>query len=170
MPISVEDGTGLSTANSYVSESDADTYFDNRANTDWTDSTDDKEAALIRGSAAIDAIYRSRFPGWRVNGRDQGLEWPRTNAFDYEGLAIDGVPVEIINATCEAALIELTDPGSMTPDLERGGQIRAMSAGSVSIEYAAAAAATTTRTLIDGILSSLLGAGTSMYSGRASRG
>ena len=33
----VEDGTGLSTANSYISEADADTYFDNyiRNHTDW---------------------------------------------------------------------------------------------------------------------------------------
>lgn len=170
MPLVLEDGTGLASANSYVSETDADTYFDDRATTDWTgDTTSDKEAALIRASAAIDATYRARFPGWRSNGRDQGLEWPRTNAYDYEGLPVDGVPVEIINATCEAALIELTDPGAMTPDLERGGQIRAMSAGSVSIEYAAAASATTTRTLIDGILSSLLGP-TTMYSARAVRG
>ncbi len=156
----VEDGTGLSTANSYVSENDADTYFEDRGNTDWTDSSDDKEAALIRATAAIDATYRARFSGYKTNMRDQALEWPRTAAYDAQGNLVEGVPIEIINATIEAAARELTEAGSMMPDLSRGGDIRRLQAGSVAIEYSAAASVVTTRTLIDGILSGLLGAAT----------
>jgi Putative DnaT-like ssDNA binding protein len=153
----VEDGTGLSTANSYVSEDDADTYFDAKGNTDWTDSSDDKEAALVRATQAIDATYRMRFPGYKTELRNQALEWPRTSAYDAQNNIVEGVPVEIIQATCEAALRELTDPNSMRPDLSRGGDVRRLQAGSVSIEYGAGSSTVTTYTLIDGILSGLLG-------------
>jgi hypothetical protein len=57
MGIVVEDGTGIADANSYASEDDADNYFEDRANDTWATSTADKEAALIRASASLDAIY-----------------------------------------------------------------------------------------------------------------
>ncbi len=137
MPIVVEDGTGLETANSYCSEDTADEYFDDRGNTAWGTSTGDKEAALIRASAAIDATYRTRYPGYKTNLRDQGLEWPRTSAYDAQNNLVEGVPIEIIQATCEAAARELAEAGSMMPDLSRGGDVRRLQAGSVSIEYGA---------------------------------
>src|SRR6185436_4655409 len=128
--ILVEDGTGLSDANSYVSEDDADTYFDDRGNTTWGTSTDDKEAALIHATAAIDALYRYRFTGYKTNMRDQALEWPRTASYDAQGNLVEGVPVEIVQATCEAAYRELQEAGSMAPDLSRGGDVRRLQAGS----------------------------------------
>jgi hypothetical protein len=168
----LEDGTAPDGANSYATETMADDYFDARGNTTWTDSTDDKEAALIRATAAIDAMYGSRFQGYRTNFRDQDLQWPRTGAYDNEGNIIAGneIPQELIDATCEAAYRELTTAGSMMPDVERGGDIRALKAGSVAIEYGPGASAYTTFTLIDGILAPLLGAGNSDYSYRAVRG
>lgn len=172
MTIVVEDGTGLPNANSYVSEADADAYATDRGHTDWVDSAEDKEAALIRATAAIDAIYGYKFSGWRVNGRDQALEWPRTGAYDREENVVvdDSVPVEVEHATVEAAIRELASPGSMMPDLERGGDIRRLKAGSVEVEYAATAAATTTRQIIDGILAPLFGTGVvASFVGRAVR-
>jgi hypothetical protein len=43
------------------------------------------------------------------------------------------------------------------PDLDRGGTIKSVKAGSVSVEYAANAQANTTFQLIDGILAPLIG-------------
>ena len=170
MPITVEDGTGVSGANSYISVDDATTYFLDRANSDWSTSTGDKAAALIRATTAIDSIYRSRFPGYRTNFRDQELEWPRTNAYDAEGILIDSteIPQEILDATCEAALRELSTAYSLQPDLARGGRIRSIRAGSVAIDYDASANPYTTYSVIDGILAKLLGA-VSPYNARASR-
>jgi hypothetical protein len=66
------------------------------------------------------------------------------------------VPQEIISATCEAAVREMASPGTLMPDLERGGSIQALQAGSVRIEYAANASSVTLFSLIDGIIANVL--------------
>jgi hypothetical protein len=151
----VEDGTGLLLADSYASEDDLDNYVDARG---LTLASGDAEAALVRASAAIDATYAGAFPGYRLRGRDQGLEWPRQNAWDVQGWLIrdDAVPIEVINATCEAAIRELIEPGSMMPDLKRGGAIQSVRAGSVAVTYASNASARTTYSIIDGIIANIL--------------
>src|SRR5262249_40434434 len=137
MTIVVEDGTGLSTANSYVSEDEADAYFDDRANDTWANSTADKEAALIRATQSLDVIYWTRFSGTKLNGRDQALQWPRTGATDVLGNVIDSdeIPVEIKQATFELAVREAVTPGSTDPDLERA--VQHVAAGSVQVTFAA---------------------------------
>lgn len=160
MTVIVEDGTGLADANSYVSEDEADTYADDRGITAWSDSAADKEAALVRATTTLDATYRNRFSGSRLNGRAQALEWPRLNSYDYLGNLLDDdeVPIEVRDATIELAFRELADPGSTMPDLDR--TIRSLKAGSVSIEYASNAAAKTSFSIISAIMSSLVGSGT----------
>ncbi len=173
MAFVVEDGTGLSAANAYISASAATAYFTDRGITDWTGTDSVKEAAIIRATAAIDAMYRGRFPGWKARSREQALEWPRTLAYDIEDnlIAGDEVPVEVEDATCEAALRELLSPGSVLPDLERGGSVKRLKAGSVEIEYGANASPQTTFQLINGILSGILttGSGGGLF-GVANRG
>ncbi len=168
MAFIVEDGTIVEDANSYVTEAEFDYYCDSLGK-DPDDG--DVEQALVRGTQAIDARYRARYPGTRAEGRDQSLEWPRTEATDINGFDIDEdeIPQEVKDAVCEAALRELTEPGSMLPDLERGGNIKRLKAGSVEVEYGAGATATTKYTAIDGILSSLIGSA-SQYTARAARG
>lgn len=177
--IVVETGAGLLTANSYVSVADADLYHATRLNTGWTGDADARQAALIRATAFIDGTYRSRFPGLTKRGRMQGLEWPRIDALLpgsrvgcgtwVEYLPDDAVPREIAAATCEAALREIADPGALAPDLERGGAIQRIQAGSVAIEYAGNAQAMTSFQAINLALASLL-VPYSPFSGRAVRG
>lgn len=149
---------------SYVEVSEADAYHSARGNAAWTGDEEAKEAALIRGSQAIDAMYGSKFPGQKSNGRSQQLAWPRElwdGSFvrDQEGFDImnDEIPQEIADATCEAALRELVSPNSLLPDLDRGGAVTKLVAGSVEIDYATNAPTKTTLSIIDGILSGLLG-------------
>jgi len=170
MTITVEDGTGLADANSYVSEDEADTYAEDRGITAWTDSQDDKEAALVRATTTLDAMYRTRFSGSKLNGRAQALEWPRINSFDYLGNLLDDdeVPIEVRDATIELAIRELADPGSTMPDLDRA--VRSLRAGSVSIEYASNAAAKTSFSIVNAIMSSLVGTGATSLVGEAVRG
>lgn len=172
MSLIVEDGTGKTDANAYVALADCVAYAAARGLTFPASPAGPAEAAIIRATTAIDATYRSRFSGEKLNGRAQALEWPRKYATDATGSSIDSdeVPFEIVEATCEAAVRELATPGGMMPDLERGGQIKALSAGSVSIEYGSNASAQTTFSLIDGILSGLIGGGNSGLFGQAVRG
>jgi hypothetical protein len=67
-------------------------------------------------------------------------------------------------------LREITTPGIMQPDLKRGGFIRSMRAGSVEIVYGGSSNRTIF-TIVDGIMSSLLGSVSSAsISGTAVRG
>lgn len=165
----------------YVERAEADAYHSARGNSAWAEGSEEsRDAALIRASEAIDALYGSKFPGQKSGGRNQTLAWPRENwdssfVTDNEGFDIpnDEIPQEICDATCEAALRELASPGSMMPDLERGGSIKRMAAGSVEIEYSDNAPSSTTFSIINGILSSLIGNAPSQGSiviARAARG
>jgi hypothetical protein len=169
MTMVVETGTGIANSNSYVSTTDFETYCDDHG---YTIPSGDEESALVRATLALDAAYRANYPGYRTLGRMQGLDWPRTAAYDYEGYVIDTltVPREIIWSTCEMGLREITTPGIMQPDLKRGGFIRSMRAGSVEIVYGGSSNRTIF-TIVDGIMSSLLGSVSSAsISGTAVRG
>src|SRR5262249_23781282 len=141
MPIVVEDGTGLPTTNAYASENYFDTDTGDRA---YVVVVVDTEAALIRGTTSLEAMYGTRWPGTRTHGRDQGLGWPRTGATDVDDnvIADDEIPIEVIEATIELALRELSSPGSPSPDLAQRGTVRHVRAGSVEVENAANAIAT----------------------------
>lgn len=75
--------------------------------------------ARQRGSVYIDGLYGRRFSGRPAGGSAQEREWPRTGAVDYYGQAIaaDSIPTRVINASYEAALLELASPGSLSVTL-----------------------------------------------------
>jgi len=172
MALIVENGTGLAGAESYASVADCALYATNRGFTFPATPVPAAEQALRRATEWIDATYRGRFSGVRVNDRDQALEWPRSYALDIDGYSIDGfsVPKEVFWATCEAAIRELATPGSMSPDLERGGGIKSLEAGSVGIEYFSNAEITTTFIAINNALSRILVTSSSSLVGRLVRG
>lgn len=140
------------------------TYHEERGNAAWaaaSDSPDDaREAARLKASDYIDG-FRARFPGSRTDGRSQDREWPRINAFDRSGeeIADDEVPVEILHATYEAALLVIQGV-SLTPVLERGGAVKRkrVTAGPVETEteFMDSAQATSRFVAIERILSGLL--------------
>lgn len=110
------------TANSYASLVEASAYHSARGNATWTGSDTLKEAALIRATQWIDGRYGDLWPGIRWKLRGQALDWPRVEASDRDGTVLDydTIPVEVLNATCEAALRELVTPGSLSPDVTPG--------------------------------------------------
>lgn len=130
----------------------ADAYHAARANAAWAGDDVAKQAALIRASVYIDGRYRkllafgmwqSLFPGVKTEGRGQAREWPRTGAEDYEGHAIpsDQVPVEVEQATYEAALRELVEPGSLSPDFVAASTVKRQKVGPIEEEFSVAAGA-----------------------------
>jgi hypothetical protein len=158
MPLTVEDGSVIAGADSYVETDEADAYHSARGNSAWAGSSTVKEAALRRATAYIDMAYRARFPGVKREGRAQPLQWPREDAIDVRGeeIADDEIPQEIKDAVCEAALREIVEAGSLMPDLDRGGQIKSIEAGSVGITYVDGAPVKTSFQIIDGILGDIL--------------
>jgi len=126
----------------------ANDYHAARGNAAWAaGEIADREAALQRATDYIDGRYRmqtaggcwvSMFRGKRADGRAQDLEWPRTGATDSEGNEIpdDQVPVEVERATYEAALLELTTPGSLSPVFVGSQQVTKEKVGPIEVQYA----------------------------------
>jgi SLT domain-containing protein len=161
----------------YGSVSAADAYHEARANSAWAGDNAAKQAALIRASAYIDGKYQAQnscgrweslFSGAKTGGRAQSLQWPRTGATDNEGHAIpaDEVPIEIEQATYQAALREIVLPGSLSPDYVASQTIKREKVGPLETEFAvsdSASGAGSVRpviTVVDELLAPLLGCNT----------
>jgi hypothetical protein len=133
MALEVEDGTGKSTSESYVSVADASTYHTARGNTAWAALTTDalREAALRKATDYMRQAYRSRWQGYKVN-EDQALDWPRYNV-EVEGYAVDSdiVPTEIKNACAELAL--KASSADLNPDLTQG--VLSEQVGNIQVTY-----------------------------------
>lgn len=120
MTLIVEDGTGLSTAESYISVADADTRHTNNGSTLWpgTLTTAEKEEALRRATIYMEGAYRLRWRGTRLL-RAQALSWPRYGAIvDGWDISSDVVPTEVANACADLALKAAA--GDLAADLTRG--------------------------------------------------
>lgn len=119
-------------------------------------------AARQRGSLVIDR-YEPKFSGRRTGGYAQERAWPRTGATTYYGEAIPSneTPVAIINASYEAAFLELTNPGSLSPVVTGTQTVKREKIGQLEVEYATTsstdigdlvALATPVVTVIEGML------------------
>ncbi|KWT70767.1 hypothetical protein APY04_0828 [Hyphomicrobium sulfonivorans] len=140
-------------------------YHEARANAAWTAAgvTDtQRTAALVRASVWLDGEYGAQFPGKKTGGRSQQRAWPRTGGTDAEGeeLPDDEVPFEVTHSTYEAALRELSAPGSLSPDFVAAERIKQEQVGDLSTTYmdgsGTAADVKPVVNIIDGLLSGLL--------------
>jgi hypothetical protein len=152
--IVVENGSGLSNAETYISVADATAYFSNLKVTTWTGADATKEAALRKATRFIDDRYR--FLGMK-GSQPQALQWPRFNAYQ-DGYLVPSniVPDRVKWATAEAALIALT--GELQPTLPATGGERAIRVDVISVEYFEGSSGLETYTKIDDLLRSLTGA------------
>ena len=105
----VEDGTGLSNADSFVSVAYADTYFTTRGVSAWASLTN-KEALLIKATDYIEAVYSESWKGVTLNDT-QSLSFPRIidDATIY--------PDRLKKAVCELAL--KANDGDLLVDVEQ---------------------------------------------------
>lgn len=157
--ITVEDGSIVSGANSYISIADADTYFASINDTTWTAATvltAHKQVALLRAMPYLEELS---WRGITVSGVDQPLQWPRSNVYDRDNYLIDDdyIPNKIQLAQCEAAVRVLSDRTILQPDQWRGGKVISTSiAGATSSVYKRTAPAGTVFTAIKGYLKGYL--------------
>ncbi len=107
MSLVVEDGTGLTNADSYASVVEADAYHAAQgAPAAWSGaSSDAKESGLRQATLYLDARYGQRFRGRRAH-ETQALKWPREDAVDDDGFTFvsTALPTRLKQATAELAL------------------------------------------------------------------
>lgn len=142
MPLIVEDGTGLSTAESFVSVAATTTYHANRGNAAWAALASDtvREQYLRRATDYMQQVYVELWAGYRVTTA-QALAWPRYDVpiKDAAGstyplgayYASNAVPVVVANACAELALKASTQ--SLAPDVAR--QVKREKVDSIEVEY-----------------------------------
>lgn len=108
----VEDGTGKTDANSYMTRAEVTTYVNLRQDVNlfpWTRANESNQvAALIIGTQYQD--LRWAFRGVITNNDDddavpQRLQWPRTGVFDDRGIEIeeDEIPERLTDSLAEYA-------------------------------------------------------------------
>lgn len=77
MPLVIEDGTGVATANSYATVAEFVAFYVDRGNTVLAEAdTDQIEAALVKGSDYLQQKFRLLWNGARAT-ETQRLDWPR---------------------------------------------------------------------------------------------
>lgn len=136
MAITVEDGTGLAGADSFISVADADTFHTDRGNTTWTGTDAVKEVALRRASFFLTHAFS--WKGEPLTQRTQALAWPRVGVIDGDGFSVDSdaVPQEIKDATCLAALQELVTQGSLNPITKPSDAVDVVKIGPLMFDFA----------------------------------
>lgn len=129
--MTVEDGTGVVGANAYVNLQYANDYCEARGIAPWASaSTPEKEAAIVRATEWLDG--RWVWKGLRKTVA-QGLEWPRTDAYDAAGNELTGVPSALKRATVEAAVRSLS--AELSPD-QTSGAVVEQTVGPITTKYA----------------------------------
>ncbi|MBT4080297.1 MAG: hypothetical protein HN929_01940 [Chloroflexi bacterium] len=147
--IVVEDGTGKTDSNSYISEADFSTYATDRGVT-----ISGTVAVLL--IQAMDYIEEQPFKGDKGSD-DQALQWPRSGVIiDGYSVDTDAIPVKLTEALCEAAI---AIDGGDNPLSGVGRDIKRTKAGSVEVEYMDGARSTTYLAALENKLSNLLNSG-----------
>ena len=126
MSLVVEDGSGKTDADSYLSVADADTYHTNHSgSTDWSGAdTAVKEKALRLATQYLDVRYNGLWKGYRSNV-GQALDWPRAYVDDSDGFYYDSdeMPPRIKDATAELAL-KVIEGDTLLADIKKPGAIK----------------------------------------------
>lgn len=124
----------VDTTVSYGTNTESDTYWTARGNTDWTGLTEaEQDINLIKAMDYLDRTFR-----WRGNKatQDQDLEWPRLQAYDDDDYLISGIPEKVKQAQFiiadlyRAGVIDLE--GIVTED---SASIRRQKVDVIEVEY-----------------------------------
>jgi hypothetical protein len=114
----IEDGTGMPDATSYVGLDEADGYHRERGNGRWSEAGEaEKAAALVRACDWLERAYGRLWEGQK-RVATQRLSFPRE---EMDGVLEGEIPWWLKEAQCEAALLELSEPGVLAFDASEGG-------------------------------------------------
>ena len=133
MALVVEDGSVVTGANTYASIDTVDAYHAALGQATWTGDDADKETAILRAMRYVENLQWNGTKTAQANP----LSWPRDDTYDRDGVeyASNMVPDAVVNALCEAALIELTDQGALRPTQATTGQVKRQKVDVIETEY-----------------------------------
>jgi hypothetical protein len=135
MAFTVEDGTIVADATSYVTLAYADGYFaiDINASANWSALVDaDKEKYLMAATRILD--QKVRWKGVKVD-ETSALRWPRSGVYDRDNILIDDteIPDQLKEVVCEMAKYLLSGED---PTVGIGAEaIKRIKADVVEVEY-----------------------------------
>jgi hypothetical protein len=166
MALVVEDGTGKTNADSYLSITDADTYNTNHsASALWIAASEAaKEKALRLATQYLDVRYGNSWKSFRTN-ENQSLNWPRAYVQDNDGYYFDSneIPKKLKDAAAELAL-RVINGDTLFADISKPGVISSTSVSvgpiSKSVTYSGGYNQVKKYPLIDGLVKSLISSGT----------
>lgn len=155
MALIVEDGTGLATAESYISVADADTYIASYkgADTTWDAATDGaKEIAARQATKYLDGVYK-----WQgeIYAAAQALDWPRNYIYNDRGLMETGIPTALEQATAEMMFLIITGV-TITVDVDRESQVKREKIDVIETEYEAGASQQPSFPIVNRLLSNFV--------------
>lgn len=123
---------GDASANSYCSDTYADSYFENFLNVDiWNEqSTERKRKALVMATKQLDLL---KFAGV-VSTETQALQWPRLPMADRNGNIYTSteIPDLLQQATCELALELIKNESRYFRDDLQGVDVNSYTAGDIT--------------------------------------
>ena len=154
MALIVEDGSYVSTANTYVDVDYVDTYFEDRDNSTWDAATDEsRERAILYAGQYLNSLT---WKGYKTR-RYQRMSWPRQGARDEDGFLVESTVIieRIKQAQCEAALRELTS-GTLQPDLTSSNFVKKKKVDILETEFFQNAPARTLFPAVKGLLKGLI--------------
>ena len=147
MTITVEDGTGVADANSYITTAEGDEYA-LRYGVTVTGSDPEKEVLIAKAMAYLET-FRYRFTGVENDPGDQALSWPRTNAYLNGSIPIadDDIPSNLIAAQSELYLqafngVDFMPISGLPGDASDARYVKREKIGPIETEYSDALAAT----------------------------
>lgn len=124
MALVIEDGSGVSGANSYATEAEANAYLDetnrNASGSAWKIAgSKAREGSLALAQKFLQARWNGKWKGRETN-EFQALDWPRIHVQRKNGYFFNqtDIPLEVKQAQIEYALIEITTPGTLFPVIQ----------------------------------------------------
>lgn len=150
MALVVEDGTGKTDAESYISVTDADTRQASLGETDWAAlETAAKEQLLRKATNYMTQKYRDSWKGYRTS-TTQLLCWPRSGVVvDLSTtIDVDSLPADIANACSDLALT--ANDGELLADTTR--PVIEKTIGPLTTKYGEGAAQATRYNAVESIL------------------
>jgi hypothetical protein len=131
MTLVIEDGSGKTNAQSYVSVADVEAYGVIYGLT----TTGITEALVMRAMRYLEGNYYERWIGLKRT-EEQALAWPRAWATRRDGYtqSESTIPVEIKNAVCALAIRAISTP-DLSPDLTRADSAMEEEVGPIRVRY-----------------------------------
>lgn len=152
MALIIEDGSGYSNAQSYVSTSDLIAYSTLYGLT----TPSNPEVAIMHAMRYLEGAFFDRWVGYKKT-EEQALSWPRAYAARRDGWAVSEseIPKDVKDAVCVLA-IKYGTSSDLLPDMTAANRTKKEQIGPIMVQYADNALAYTVYRDVEFILTSLL--------------